>query len=90
MNFQKNRDLWLQRTGGAIQRDKNFIENMERKINSKIPFYFVENHNNKNFRFNKFTINRCIIECRHTKKIKKRYSRGNNSWCYKYSSWAIT
>ncbi len=44
---KKNKDLWLQRTGGAIVRDENFIEDMERKINTKIPFYFVDNHNDK-------------------------------------------
>ena len=43
----KNRKIWLDRTGGAFERVDNMNINIYQMSNAMIPFYFVNNHNDE-------------------------------------------
>ncbi len=43
----KNKKIWLDRTGGEFEKNENKNINIYQISNAKIPFYFVNNHNDE-------------------------------------------
>ena len=41
----KDKKIWMDRTGNAFEQVNNDDENIYKMANTKIPFYFVNNHN---------------------------------------------